>query len=72
MSDTFIFYCVMVNDAMYPGSLSFDKVGASSYLGDAKHVAAKGAKVYLARCEITKVKGYTEKETRKRLGLDYA
>ncbi len=47
-------YCVMVNDVMYPGSLSYSKEGAWSYLGDAKHGAPE-AVIYLARVEIVKI-----------------
>jgi hypothetical protein len=46
----------MVNETMYPDSLCFTREGAGSYLGDARHAAAKGAKVYLARVTITEVK----------------
>lgn len=50
-----VMYCVMVNDEMYPDSLSTTRAGAASYLGDARHAAASGAKVYLAKVVITKV-----------------
>jgi hypothetical protein len=50
-------WAVMVNDEMFPESLSLTREGAESYLRDAKYQAAKGSRVYVAKIIIERAKG---------------
>lgn len=61
-----VMYCVMVGDEMYGDSLSADKWGAWSYLGDAQRYCAKEVKPYIARVVITKVATPTDERIKKR------
>lgn len=47
-----VMYAVMVNDEMYPDSLSEKRVWAAASLGDARHAALAGARVRVARVVI--------------------
>lgn len=49
-------YAVMVNNEMWPDSLSLTRDGAGSYVGDAKNAAVKGAKVRVVKVIIVELK----------------